>query len=204
MRAVAELLKRLNGFTRTLLTGGVLFFFYLPTNIIYFFADRMNDAQHLFLGGALFPDDHDSYLAFIAQAARGAWLFVNPYDVADHAAAYFNPLWLLMGLTGASFGLLRLVALLVLETACDAFFRRLRPHAGLMERAAALSLFLFAGGLGWTAAGNPGVLATLPPDTHTELFPFVQAAFLPHAALSHGLLIAALALLIGPRRRPYL
>ena len=178
----------------------VALFFFALTSIPYFHAFEAQRDDRVFLGGLIFPDDHDAYAAFCKQSERGAWLFVNPYRKDDHAAAYFNPLWLVMGkvqkLLGigypVSFQGLRLVACFWLICVAFAWIKRLSPGASPLGRAFGLLLFLCASGWGWLFQFGFFRPHGVPPDTHTEMFPFVQMAFVPHAALSQAILMTAL------------
>ncbi len=148
----------------------------------------------------MFPDDHDAYAAFCAQSERGEWLFANPYRKDDNPAVYFNPLWLAMGkfqqVTGLTypvgFQFLRLIACLWLACAAFAWLKRLSPKSSPLAHLLGLTLFLTASGGGWLFQLGWLLLHAVPPDTHTEMYPFVQAAFVPHAALSHAMLMTAL------------
>ncbi|RJO64393.1 MAG: hypothetical protein C4523_18585 [Myxococcales bacterium] len=147
----------------------------------------------------------DSYAMWAGQSARGAWLFANQYDIAGPPAVYFNTLWLatgkLMALFGFGFGgalqILRLFGTFALGLA---FWRlsgrfELRPPVRLL----ATAVFLFSGGLGWLSRLWP--LAAPPPDLYTELFPFAQTAFIPHAALAQAAALLALDSLLDAERR---
>ncbi len=163
----------------------------LPT----LYALGQQDGQHVFRGYLHYPEDMESYAMWMRQAANGAWLFVNPYEFADHPAVYFNSLWLfcgkLMGIFGLSFGtmlqLLRLGGSFVLAAG---FFRLTRVLFPDTDNRPLLGLFLLGSGFGWLFR----VLETplVSPDVYTELYPFVQTALVPHAALAHGLLLFAL------------
>ncbi len=162
------------------------------------------DENHRFNGVLHFGEDMDSYAAFSEQSAAGAWLFHNPAVLSDHSGSYLNPLWLVLGkliaLTGLSFAglfwLLRFLGLLVLATGFIRLFRlvltadeRNSPRVPWM-----LFLFLCAQGFGFLGSNPfavddsiPSLLASSFPDRYTELFPFFQTTFVPHATLTTGL-----------------
>ncbi len=173
-------------------------------SIPYLFAYWMQDAQHLFSGYLHFPEDMDSYAAFANQAAQGHWLFVNPYELQPQTPSYFNLLWLIsgkcQGLLGLSFGVIlqvvRIIGGLALILACW----RLLGDFQTEPAARKLGLILFAFASGFGVLLFLFRLSAPPPDLYTELFPFIQTAFVPHTALAHALLLLALSFALSAER----
>lgn len=176
--------------------GLVLFFVGLAPYIV---AINQQDLQHSFNGYLHYPEDMDSYAAFINQSKDGAFVFYNPYDIRGAEPAYVNLLWLLLGKLSAFglsftivFQILRLISCLLLVVAFGALLNRL--DLKYSSKIFAVLLFVFGSGFGWfVKLLNSDIL---PPDTYTELFPFVQTAFVPHSALAHAFLLLVLVFLI--------
>lgn len=176
--------------------------------IPYHAASSAQGPEHVFHGYLHFPEDMDSYAAFIRQSHDGATLFHNPYAPDNPAPVYWNSLWWLAGKFQPREGIqfpatvqtLRLVAIALLV----AGFWALTGQLGMRRATRLMGLvwFGFGAGLGWLAEFIP--LPAAPVDYYTELFPFFQATFVPHAGIAHGLLLLLLAtvLLADKRESP--
>ncbi len=152
-----------------------------------------------------FVHDMNAYLAFIRQAADGAWLFHNPFTAEPHDAALFNLEWLFAGKVAALFGgalgagfqAERLVGIAVLCCALYALCRRLLAT----ERAARVALVavLLGGGFGWWTAfrGLRRPLASIEfLDLRAGIHPFLWMVLQPHFLIAQALAVTALALLL--------
>ncbi len=178
---------------------GVALALFILGSIPYLWAWISQDAEHVFAGYLLFPEDMDAYAALARQAADGHWIFRNSYDVNRPPAVYVNAAWLALGkwqaLTGLEFGAalqtMRLGAAIALLFAFAALLNR---YARKHWRIPALLVFSFGGGLGWLVGLVR--LSAAPPDAYTELFPFMQVGFVPHSALSHALALAVIVLVL--------
>ena len=146
-----------------------------------------------FTGAVFYRDDFYQYLSFAEQAAGGALVFRNKFDVAAHPAALVNLEWWTAGVLGRRLGgpaagleALRLISVVALVAAVS----RALALGGLQGRhhAAALALVLAAGGSGWLLlwAGVPGWQVA---DVAIGFYPF-------HQALTNGHFVAGAALLL--------
>jgi|GEM_PF-3176556 len=166
-------------------------------SIPYLMAIAQEDAQHSFHGYMHYPEDMDTYASFIKQSASGSFVFYNPYETQSMEPAYFNLLWLILGKISALgfsfavvFQMLRIISAIVLIFAFSLLTEKL--NFTKPARIFACCLFVFGSGFGWIA--KYAEMKIVPPDLYTELFPFVQASFVPHSALAHGVLLLALGL----------
>ncbi len=141
-----------------------------------------------------YPDDALAYLAWVKQAALGAWLFKLKLTALPQRAVLFQPFFLVAGLicraTGAWPGLvlfwLRALGVAAFLLALERFVRRLPLSLGARRLALALVSvssgwgFLQAWGLLRSPAGSPSDLwlvdcNTLWSLTWNPLFPFALA-----------------------------
>jgi hypothetical protein len=160
-------------------------------------ARRWPPPGRAFTGAFLFQDDQLQHLSFVEQASRGAWIFVNKFDLRSQAPFLVNATWWLGGLIARLARLSPIDGYLVLHLIAPgllvwAAWRALtpdgtdRPHLGW-----ALVLFLTGGGLGWVAAARGRPLAE-SLDLGTSLFPFMQLLIGPHSVVGTALLLLAL------------
>lgn len=162
-------------------------------------------------GGFVFGvEDGNSYIAKMAQGARGAWLFHLPYTTELHRGALLFTYHLALGrmvgwLRGPtdSLGLhdalvvgyhaARLLSGLFLLLVVYRFLAEFLPRR--RQRLLALGLVALGGGLGWLPVllGRGNLLGSLPIDFYSpEAFTFLALLGLPHIAFSRALLLLGL------------
>jgi hypothetical protein len=78
-------------------------FVYAVTEIPHVLAFVHAPAGTTFGGALAWGPDQDCYFSFVRQSADGHWLFINRLTSIDHAPAYFNLEWLLVGRVMALF-----------------------------------------------------------------------------------------------------
>jgi len=78
-------------------------FVYAVTEIPHVLAYVHAPAGMTFGGALAWAPDQDCYFSFVRQSADGHWLFINRLTSIDHAPAYFNLEWLLVGRVMALF-----------------------------------------------------------------------------------------------------
>lgn len=167
-----------------------------------------SDAGLTFGGFVIGVEDGNSYLAKMAQGARGHWLFHIVYTSEPHDGALFFLFYFVLGKLAALlpglpadlplrmiwvFHLARLVCGAGLLAMVYRFLAVFLPTPG-MRRLAWLMVAL-GGGLGWLllALGEDNWLGSAPLDLILpEGFAFLTVFFLPHIALGRTLLLAGL------------
>lgn len=154
-----------------------------------------------FSGTLIGVEDGNSYIAKMAQGARGAWLFTLPYTVEAHRPVVFFPLYLLAGrVVGPAqtalvmaFHTMRLVGGWAMLLVSYRFLAEFLPWIG--QRRLGLVLVALGGGLGWMIVlvlPQP-LLGSLPIDfISPEAFSFLTLFGLPHLALSRSLFLLGL------------
>jgi hypothetical protein len=181
------------------------------TSVPYLMGWRVATATGLTFGGfVLGVEDGNSYLAKMAQGARGEWLFHIVYTSEEHEGAFFFPFHLLLGkaaalLPGAQTSLTlrliwtyhaaRLACGLLLLTVVYRFIARMIGPVPL--RRFAWWMVAVGGGLGWllVAAGRDNWLGSPPLDfILPEGFTFLTLFALPHICLARALMLGGLLL----------
>jgi hypothetical protein len=166
--------------------------------------------------------DGNSYLAKMAEGARGAWLFKSAYTSEPHDGALLFFLYILLGkvaalIPGAAVGLpLRMiwvyhVARLAFSALLLCTIYRFLSYIldSISERRLAWLIVAGGGGLGWmlVVTGQTDWLGSMPLDfILPEGFTFLAIFALPHIALARALLLEGLLLWLRisdtGRRRP--
>lgn len=173
-------------------------------------ANSQGQAWH-FSGALMAVEDGNSYIADMAQGARGAWLFTLPYTSEQHPPVLFFGFYLLLGrLVGAAHGTLVAafhaarvvggVALLLVSYRFVAEFL-----ARVSQRRLALVLVALGGGLGWllTLLLPEALFGSLPIDfISPEAYSFLVLFGLPHLAFARCFFL--LGLLAYLRQRGWL
>ena len=148
-----------------------------------------------------FADDNLSYAAWAMQARQGHWLFTDLYAATPHPAAFFNPLFLLVGAVASAAGVHPIVALHALSLAAVpvATFAAYAALLAVLRRTGvallATTLWLFAAGLGWTRK-----LIPLPVGSDVvshDLHVLTTLVNFPYHALALAIVMACLALLLA-------
>ena len=190
----------------------------LLTGIPYLLAWRVAVREGLTFSGFLIGvEDGNSYLAKMAQGARGHWLFHLAYTSEPHDGALLFSFYLLLGrltaaLPGSAADLpLRMIwAFHLARLACSAVLLLVvyRFVAEFIERPAmrflTWVLIAIGGGLGWLllAVGQDNWLGGLPLDIILpEGFTFLTMLTLPHVALGRALLLAGMLVWLRHGRR---
>jgi len=150
-------------------------------------------------GGCIFlADDCYSYLAKMARAVRGEWLFQIPYTPEPHARTLLYVFYLLLGKVAALAGLSPVVTyhLARVVFGLGLLLTVYRFLAVFTERVAvrrlAWLMVTFGGGLGWLliALGQYNWLGTPPLDFYLpEGFTFLVLSSSPHLAAAQSLLL---------------
>ena len=160
------------------------------------------DASQRFTGFLITIDDGQTYLAKMAQGARGDWFYTSAYAAQPGQPVFLFPFYYLLGkLTGPDWTarILGYHAARVLF----GFGYLVAAYAWLAEfvptiRGRRLGFWLLAigGGLGWIllAGAGSGRLEDLPLDLYLpEAFSFLSLLTLPHLAAARlGLVVALL------------
>jgi len=155
-------------------------------------------AGRVFPGAFVFDDDVYQHLSFAEQAARGALLLSNKFDLRPHEPFLVNLEWTAQGALSALLGGRQILAFqlagalagLLALGVVDAVLRR----SGLRgrDRGWGLVLFGLGSGLGWLRllSGTPFVRV---PDAFMALYPFnLRIIGGPHGLLGFALLLLAL------------
>lgn len=152
-----------------------------------------------FPGAFLFPADIYQYLSFVEQAARGALLFENKFDLRPFEPFFLNLEWLGVGWLAAALGGRVLLAFHLAGALAGALLAavaaRVLRLAGLDGRQAAwgLALLLCGSGLGWLRVLRGARLAAEVPDAYYAIFPWTQRLIGgPHALVGTALLLLGL------------
>lgn len=157
-----------------------------------------------FSGFVFGVNDGNSYIAKMAEGARGAWLFTFTYTSEVQRGAFVFPFFLLLGkLAGADAGLHeQLVALFHLARIAFGIALLLVIHRFLTEflpevRARRLGLVLasLGGGVGWVFVllGRGGWLGEMPLEFYSpEAFTFLDLYGLPHLSAARACTLAAI------------
>lgn len=177
------------------------------TCVPYLVAVAQQDDALRFTGFLITADDGHSYLAKMAQGARGDWLYTSSYAAEPGRPALLFPFYLLLGhLTGPAW-LTRILVFHVTRVAFGAAYL-VAAYAWLAEflplvkqRRLGFGLLALGGGLGWLAllAGGAPALEDLPLDLYLpEAFSFLSLLTLPHLAAARlGLVLSLLAYRAG-------
>ncbi len=152
------------------------------TELPYQYADKTalsHDGQWVFSGYLHYPEDMETYKAFMAQSARGRWLFIEPAFKEKQHGAYFNLLWLIGGklqwLFGASFdsvfAFFRLLGWVLLLLGVYLLLRHIvRSSVG----AAFLALLsVFVSGIGWVS-----ILPSKVPQAVQDYSPALRTTYM--------------------------
>ncbi len=169
----------------------------------YVVAVARQDAAHRFTGFLITADDGNTYLAKMAQGARGDWLYTSAYAADPGRPVFLFPFYYLLGrLTGDGW-VARVIGYHVARVVFG-FGYLVVAYAWAAEfvpwvrgRRLALGLIALGGGLGWLALGAGGGsprLEDLPLDLYLpEAFSFLSLLTLPHlAAARFGLVLSLL------------
>jgi hypothetical protein len=159
------------------------------------------DNNWQFMGMLPNPQDGATYLAKIAQGARGSWLFTLPYTPERHMGAAINEFYLLLGHVSRFLGLSSLVMYhisrlvtgfimyLCIYYLASVIWPRVRP------RRMFFAMVGVGSGLGWLALvllsrqSGPLDPLTLPTDfSIPESIPFYATFVNPHFPLAIGLI----------------
>jgi hypothetical protein len=157
-------------------------------------AARRPPAGRAFSGTFLYQDDYFQHLSFVEQATRGAFCFVNKFDLAPHEPIYFNlGLWL-AGLLGRFWdgqpasGFLALHGLIA-GAFVLALVRLLRLAEASPRRTFWVAVLAsLGGGLGWLRLWQHA-RADQVVDVSFALFPWLQLQAAPYALLGSALLL---------------
>ena len=144
-----------------------------------------------FSGFLIAVEDGNSYIAKMAQGARGAWLFTLPYSSEPQRGVLIYSFYLLLGkLAGpdhdaqaAAYHLARIVFGFTLLLVSYLFLSEFLPH--VRQRRLALGLVALGGGLGWllVLVGQGNLFNSLPVDFYSpEAYTFLILYTLPHLA----------------------
>lgn len=169
----------------------------------YLVAVVRQDAALRFTGFLITADDGNTYLAKMAQGARGDWFYTSMYAADPGRPVFLFPFYYLLGrLTGEGwttrvigYHVARVVFGFGYLVAAYAWAAEFVPR--VRGRRLALGLIAFGGGLGWLALGAGGGsprLEDLPLDLYLpEAFSFLSLLTLPHiAAARFGLVLSLL------------
>lgn len=163
------------------------------TSLPYVHAALLPPPGQSFVGALFYVDDFMQYGSFAEQAARGAFVFSNKFDVTPHAAVLVNVEWWLAGVLGAAVGDplsgfqgLRVLGIVGLLTAAA----RLLARAGLAGASLrwALGIFALGGGFGWLRYAQ-GVALWSIPDLATDLYPAHLSIGSGHSLVGAALLL---------------
>jgi hypothetical protein len=182
--------------------------------IPYLLGTALSSETRVFGGFVLGVEDQYSYLAKMAEGARGAWLFHIVYTSEPHQGALFFLFHILLGKVAAlaaSLGHWPLTETMVVvyHVARVAFgalllltvYRFIAMFtASLAIRRLAFLFVAFSGGFGWLLLllGQPNWLGSAPIDLILpEGFTFLVLYGFPHIALGRTLLLAGFILLWG-------
>ncbi len=160
------------------------------------------DASQRFTGFLITIDDGQTYLAKMAQGARGDWLYTSAYAAQPGQPVFLFPFYYLLGkLTGPDwtarilgYHVARVLFGFGYLVAAYAWVAKFVPTV----RGRRLGFWLLAvgGGLGWIlfAGAGSGRLEDLPLDLYLpEAFSFLSLLTLPHLAAARlGLVVALL------------
>jgi hypothetical protein len=189
------------------------------TCVPYLLGAALSSEARVFGGFVLGVQDQYSYLAKMAEGARGAWLFHIVYTSEPHQGALFFLFHILLGKVAAlaaSLGHWPLTETMVVvyHAARVAFgalllltvYRFIAMFtASRAIRRFTFLLIAFSGGFGWLLLllGQPNWLGSSPIDLILpEGFTFLVLYSFPHIALGRTLLLAGfIALWQGSRRR---
>jgi len=154
-----------------------------------------------FGGFLLAVEDGNSYIAKMAEGARGAWLFTLTYSSEPQRGAFMFGLHLLLGrLAGPQhdaqvvvYHLARILFGFALLLVSYLFLAEFLPR--VRQRRLGLVLVALGGGLGWLLipVGGQNLLGSLPLDFFSpEAYTFLTLYALPHLALARCLLLLGL------------
>jgi len=167
------------------------------TSLPYLLGCYLSSPDMHFGGFVIAVEDGNSYLAKMAQGARGEWLFHLPYTSEDHDGAVLFTFHLLLGklarLSGLSlvtfYHLARLLCDLLLLWVIYAFISCFVSFVAL--RRIAFLLVCFSSGLGWLLV-TLRLTSDIPIDfLLPEAFTFLIIYTFPHLALARTLLLGA-------------
>lgn len=166
----------------------------LVTSAPYLLGWHLSFPNQVFTGVLEHSFDANNYLAYVAQARSGDWLFYNPMTAEPHRAVFFNFEWLMMGKIArwfqvtlpAATNLVRLLFVALLTYAVywySSFFLY-----SMLVRRIGLVMIMLGGGFGWIAAVH---LLHIPLNSsyfidlsNANLFPFYWILKLPHFLVS--------------------
>jgi hypothetical protein len=210
-----SILLRMRGFAFPLALAFIVF---AITAIPYVLAYARTPPNRVFTGILIWSEDQDAYASFIRQAADGHWLFVNRLTGVEHAPAFFNLEWLLVGRATALLGgstdwayqLWRAAGAVSVACGFAALARTVLQSA--FARRVALFLCLFGGGFqalcfAWNAVSGAiesaasAHLGMLSSDfQYFTMHPFAQILVNPHFSLPLGIFLLAIAAFVKGER----
>lgn len=159
----------------------------------YVVAWESGDANMIFGGFLLNPIDGNSYLAKMAEGARGSWLFYLPYTAQPGTGSLLFLFYLFLGHLARIFHLpllltyhiARIAGGIILFWAIVRLVERLRLPTS--EKSALLWWLAIGSGMGWIVSSGS---KELPVDLWVaETYPFMSAYTNPHFPISLALML---------------